>query len=180
MYTRKRAAAAAVDLPEGPDAAARQAQQQHQQQQQQQHSETENVAVAEDAVVTASTAEQDTCEPAETGKRRPGRPKGSGMKKKCGFAGVPKRAGRPAGLGAGQISEAAAAAAGQRPVTRRRPLSYDARKQNSSKPAPLPYYKARKNGKFFVPEQGEELQQQCELPGTAPAAGAATTAARLP
>jgi hypothetical protein len=41
-------------------------------------------------------------------------------------------------------------------VTRRRPLSYDARRQNLSAPAPLPYFKPRMNGKFFVPEPGDE------------------------
>jgi hypothetical protein len=83
-------------------------------------------------------------------------------KRKRGFAGVRSTGGRAAGLPAGQPSAAAAAAAGQRPVTRRRPLSYayDARKHNLSAPAPLPYFKPRVNSKFFVPEPGDDQQQE--------------------
>jgi hypothetical protein len=84
-------------------------------------------------------------------KKAGGRPK---RKHKRGFAGV-RSVGRAAGLPAGQPS-AAAAAERQRPVTRRRPLSYDARKHNLSAPAPLPYFKPRQNGKFFVPEPEDE------------------------
>jgi hypothetical protein len=85
-----------------------------------------------------------------------GRPK---RKPKRAFTGVRNTAGRPVELDPQQPSTAAAAA-GQRQVRRRKHLSYDVRKQNLSEPAPRPYFKARPNSRFFVPELGQEPPQQ--------------------